>query len=372
MTKKDYYEVLGLHRGASDDEIKKAYKSLAKKYHPDLNKTHEAEEKFKEINEANSVLSDPQKKAQYDQFGHRAFEQGGGFGGGGFGGTGDINSAFGDIFEQFFGGGVRPNQGPARGEDLRYDLTITLEEAAKNIKKDITFAHMVNCHLCSGTGARDKKVKTCAQCQGSGYVQTNMRTPFGQFASKTVCPKCNGDGVTVESPCPTCHGKKKIKENRTISVDIPAGIDEGNRIKISGMGNSGAKGAPAGDLYIFIDIEQHKVFQRDEKDLFATAHISFPQAALGTKITVPTLDGSEILDIPAGVTSGTTLRLKGKGMPVLHSNVKGDLYYKVSVVTPKNLSPKQKQLYSELSKLDEHDGAHDEFGSFLNFGRNKK
>ncbi len=370
-TKKDYYEVLGLSKGASDDDIKKAYKSLAKKYHPDVNKSHEAEEKFKELGEAYSVLSDPQKKAQYDQFGHRAFEQGGGFGGGG--GYGDFNSAFGDIFEQFCGGGGggRTNQGPSRGEDLRYDLHLTLEDAAKNIKQDITFSRLVNCTPCGGTGAKDKKVKQCTQCNGAGFVQTNMKTPFGQFASKSPCPKCNGEGTMAEVACPVCHGKKRIKETKTIAVDIPAGIDDGNRIKISGMGNAGAKGAPAGDLYIFVEIERHKVFQRDERDLFATAHISFPQAALGTKLTVPTLDGSETLDIPAGMASGTTLKIKGKGMPLLHGHGKGDLYYKINVVTPKNLSPKQKQLYSDLAKIDD-ESTNEEFGSFLNFGRNKK
>ena len=348
MASKDYYAALGLEKGASDDEIKKAFRKLAIKYHPDKNQGNkEAEEKFKEINEAYQVLSDPEKKARYDQFGTADFD-GSGFGAGGFGGF-DFSDmgGFGDIFESFFGGGggsSRRRNGPTKGADIEYTLNLTFEEAIFGTEKEITINKNENCEECNGTGARaGSSPKTCDQCGGSGQVRVQRQTPLGSFVSTTTCDKCGGKGSIIENPCPTCSGKGKIRKRRVIKVKVPAGVDTGNIIPIRGQGEHGSNGGPAGDLYVRIHVASSKQFERRGNDIYIDTHISMSKAALGVEIVVPTVDGDVKYTIPEGTQSNTLFRLKGKGVPRVNSSGRGDQYVRVIVDIPKNLNDKQKE-----------------------------
>lgn len=348
MASKDYYEVLGLQKGASDDEIKKAFRKLAIKYHPDKNQgNEEAEAKFKEINEAYQVLSDPEKKARYDQFGTADFD-GSGFGAGGFGGGFDFSDmgGFGDIFESFFGGGgsSRRRNGPVKGADIEYSLNLTFEEAIFGVEKEITINRSENCEDCRGTGAKaGTSPKTCPVCNGSGQVRVQRQTPLGSFVSTSACDKCGGKGSVVETPCSTCAGRGKVRKSRKINVKIPAGVDTGNVMPLRGQGEHGSNDGPPGDLYIRINVARSSKFDRRGNDIFIDAHISMGKAALGTEITVPTVDGDVKYTVPAGTQSGTMFRLKGKGVPRVNSSGRGDQYVKVIVDIPKNLTAKQKE-----------------------------
>lgn len=348
MAKKDYYEVLGLQKGASEDDIKRAYKRLASKHHPDKNQgSKEAEEKFKEINEAYEVLGDDQKRAAYDQYGHAAFEQGGGTGGfgGGFGGA-DFGDMFGDIFGDIFGGG-RGRQRVVRGEDLRYDLEISLEEAVKGTTKDIQINTLAHCDSCGSSGAeKGSKVETCPHCHGSGRIRRQQ----GFFVSESICPTCHGSGKKIEKPCRSCHGEGRVHKKENLSVKIPAGVDTGNQLRLAGKGAAGENGAPAGDLYVVIHVREHNIFERDGSNLYCEVPISFATAALGGEIEVPTLDGRVKLKIPAETQTGKLFRMRGKGVASTRSGYAGDLICRIVVETPVNLTSEQKEL---LHKLEE-------------------
>jgi len=349
MSKRDYYEVLGVERNASEAEIKKAFRKLARKYHPDVNPgDKEAEAKFKEVSEANEVLSDPQKKAQYDQFGHAAFGPGGGEGG--FGGFSDFGG-FGDIFDMFFGGGGQRRRGPVKGSDLRYNLEITFEEAAFGLEKDINVPRTETCGKCKGSGAAPgTSPKTCPRCNGTGQIQYTQSTPFGRFVQSRVCDECHGDGRVVESPCPECGGSGQVRKTRTIHIRVPAGVDTGSRLRVAGEGEPGERGGPHGDLYIYIRVKPHKIFNREGNDVITEINISFPQAALGDELEVPTLEGKVQLKIPEGTQSGTFFRLKGKGIPDVQGYGRGDQHVQVTVVTPTRLTEEQKQMLREFAE----------------------
>jgi len=349
---RDYYEVLGVSKSASDDEIKKAYRSLAKKYHPDMNPgDKEAEEKFKEVNQAYAVLSDAEKKARYDQYGPEAAEGNyggaGGFGGG-FGGF-DFGDIFGDIFGGsggfggFGGGGSARRNGPQRGDDLAQRISISFEEAAFGCKKDIRYTKVEQCADCSGSGcAPGSSAKTCSKCNGSGQIRVQQRTPLGVFQTTKTCDACGGAGKTIPNPCKKCKGTGMNSVSKTLEVSIPAGIDNGQRISIRGMGNAGKNGGPAGDLYITVHVRNHPVFVREEFDIFCEIPITFPEAALGAEIKVPTLEGDTTYEIPEGTQTGTTFTLRGKGIPYVNGRGRGDLIFKVVVEVPQNMSESQK------------------------------
>jgi molecular chaperone DnaJ len=359
--KRDYYEVLGVSRDASEDAIKKAYRKLAKKYHPDRNKEAGAEEKFKGISEAYGVLSDDEKRRQYDTFGHAGID---GmytqedifrninfddiFGDMGFGG-------FGSIFDMFFGGGraTRTRRtGPQRGADLRTDIEITLEEAHKGIKTNVSFPRLEKCGTCQGSGAKPgTSPTTCPTCNGSGQVSRSRRTLFGQFTSVTTCKNCRGEGAAIETPCSDCDGRGLVQEVKKISVKIPPGVDTGSRLRVAGEGEAGEKGGPPGDLYVVIHVELHDIFLRDGNDILCEVPITFGQAALGAKIQVPTLNGRVKMNVPSGTQSGTVFRLKGRGMPDLRGYNKGDEHVRVIVETPEKLTKRQKELLEEFEKL---------------------
>ncbi|OOM06691.1 molecular chaperone DnaJ [Clostridium saccharobutylicum] len=363
MANKDYYEVLGLQKGASDDEIKRAFRKLAVKYHPDRNQGNtEAEEKFKEINEAYQVLSDPEKKSRYDQFGSAAFDGSGGFGGGGFGGFDGFDmGGFGDIFESFFGGGggsSRRRNGPVRGNDIEYTITLTFEEAAFGVEKEISVTRSENCEHCHGSGAEPgSSVKTCPKCGGSGQVRVQRQTPLGNFVSTSTCDQCGGSGKITEKPCTACRGNGNTRKTRNIKVNIPAGVDTGNVMPLRGQGEHGLRGGSPGDLYVRINVTPSKVFTRKGNDVYIDAHISMAKAALGTEITVATVDGNVKYTVPAGTQSGTMFRLKGKGIQRVNSSGKGDQYVKVIVDIPKTLNERQrKALYDLMEASGESSG----------------
>lgn len=359
MAKKDFYEVLGLQKGASDDEIKKAFRKLAIKYHPDKNQGNkEAEEKFKEINEAYQVLSDPQKKAQYDQFGTADFNGAGAGGFGGYDASGFDFSDLGDIFGSFFGGGFsqgggrRPNA-PQRGNDMEYSINLTFEEAVFGVDKEISITRSENCETCHGTGAKPgTSPKTCDKCHGSGRIRVQRNTPLGSFVSESTCDKCGGKGTIVSDPCHDCHGAGVQRKKRKITVKIPAGVDTGNVIPLRGHGEHGKNGGPAGDLYINIRVASHKIFKRENFDIFIDTHVSFADAALGVETRVPTIDGDVKYTVPAGTQPGTRFRLRGKGVPRVNGSGRGDQYVRVIVDIPKTLNEKQKEalkLFEEAS-----------------------
>ena len=358
--KRDYYEVLGLKKGASEAEIKKAYRKMAIKYHPDRNRDNkeEAEAKMKEINEAYDVLKDPQKKAQYDQFGHAAFEgPGGGGAGGGFGGFGGFGGGFDDIFDTFFGGfgsGRRSRRpGPEQGADLRYDLEISFEEAAFGKEVELNIPRTENCETCKGTGAaKGTSPEDCPQCHGTGQVQSYRNTPLGRMMTTSTCDRCRGPGKIVKTPCKDCGGKGQKKVNRKIKVNIPAGIDEGQRIRVAGGGQAGIRGGANGDLYVYIFIKRHELFTRDGADVLCEVPITFVQAALGDTIEVPTIHGKVEMKVAPGIQSGTVMRLRGKGIPLLrHEGAYGDQHVRIKVLTPQKLSDKQKELLKEFAEI---------------------
>ena len=365
MAKRDYYEVLGVSKTASQDEIKKAFRKLALKYHPDRNKgNEEAMNKFKEANEAYSVLSDEQKRQQYDQLGPDPFEQaqtaggaggnpfGGGFGG--FGGGGGME----DIFDMFFGGQGRGRggreAGPQRGADLRFDMEITFEEAAFGVEKEINLYRDETCDHCHGDGAEPgSKVETCPECHGSGYVRFTQNTMFGQMVNERPCSKCHGEGKIISNPCKECRGKGTVKKNKRLKVKIPAGVDNGSRLRVSGEGEAGAKGGQSGDLYVYLYVKPHKFFERDGTTVLCEVPVNIVQATLGAEIKVPTLDGQVTVKVPEGTQPGKVLRLKGKGIPSLRGGQRGDQLVRIKVVVPTKLNEKQKEAlrsFGEISK----------------------
>lgn len=359
--KRDYYEVLGLAKGASDDEIKKSYRRLAKQYHPDLHPGDKVcEEKFKECSEAYEILSDPDKKAKYDQFGHAAFDPNSGYGGaggfgGGFGGFDDLGdilgSIFGGGFGGFGGGGAQRRNAPQRGESVRVSMSISFDEAAFGCTKEVTIPRIEDCEDCSGSGcAKGSTPETCSECGGTGSVRVQQRTPFGVMASTSPCSKCGGSGKIIRNPCPSCSGKGKVRKTRKISVNIPAGIDDGQTISLRGQGHAGLNGGPKGDLLITISVKAHPLFERDGSSVLFEMPISFVQATLGAEVEVPTLDGKVKYTIPEGTQTGSVFRLKGKGIPYLNGSSRGDQYVTVYIVTPKNLSKEQKELLRKFGE----------------------
>ncbi|MBQ1342956.1 MAG: molecular chaperone DnaJ [Firmicutes bacterium] len=353
--KRDYYEVLGVGRNATPEEIKKAYKKLAKKYHPDLNPDSKtAEEKFKEVSEAYSVLSDDNQRARYDQFGHEGLNGQGMGGFGGFGGFGGQGFDMGDIFSSFFGGGfggqTRDPSAPQRGGDLRLDLTVTFEEAAKGVEKEVSVTRMEACPDCKGSGAKPGTGReTCSQCNGSGRVRLNQTTPFGQFQTVKTCSACGGSGSVIKEPCPKCGGSGRVRKHHKIKVNVPAGVDNGSRLRMQGEGEGGVNGGSNGDLFIYVTVKPHKFFKREGDNVFLEQQISFAEAALGADIEVPTLDGPVKLTIPEGTQTGTTFRLRGRGFPKLRGYGRGDQHVRVKLFTPQRLSDEQKEL---LRKFD--------------------
>ncbi len=364
--KRDYYEVLGVSRSASEDEIKKAYRKLAKKYHPDLNPGNaEAEQKFKEVNEAYEVLSDSNKKARYDQFGFAGVDPNygaGAGGGGGFGGFTDFDFGdLGDIFGSFFGGGFggstrSSRNGPQRGESIRVGVTVSFEEAAFGCEKEVTVDRVDQCPTCKGSGCEPGTTpEVCTQCGGSGQVQQRRQTPMGVFATTTTCPKCGGRGKIIHSPCKDCNGTGQQRKRKTIQVNIPAGIDNGQTISLRGQGNAGRNGGPAGDLLITVTVRPHQLFRREDNDVLCEAPITFTQAVLGGEMEIPTIDGKVKYDIPEGTQTGTTFRLRGKGIPNLNGRGRGDQYVTVYIETPRNLNREQKEALKKFSQsLGEH------------------
>ncbi|HRE18527.1 MAG TPA: molecular chaperone DnaJ [Rhodocyclaceae bacterium] len=357
MSKRDFYEILGVNRDASDEEIKKAYRKLAMKHHPDRNPDNpSAEEKFKEAKEAYEILSDAQKRAAYDQYGHAGVDPQAGFGGGGGQGFGNFSDAFGGIFDEIFGGGRggggRGGSNVYRGADLRYNLEITLEQAAKGTETKIRIPTMEVCEPCHGTGAKPgSQPKTCPTCNGSGQVRLQQ----GFFSIQQTCPKCHGTGRYIPDPCTSCNGLGRNKKHKTLAVKIPAGVDEGDRIRLSGEGEHGVNGGPPGDLYVQIHLKPHAVFQREHNDLHCEMPISFTKAALGGEIEIPTLDGSAIIKIPAETQTGRVFRLRGKGIRGVRSHTHGDLMCHVVVETPVNLTDRQQELLRELEEISSGD-----------------
>lgn len=364
--KRDYYEVLGIQKGASEDEIKKAYRSLAKKYHPDLNPDNkEAEEKFKEVNEAYEVLSDPSKKERYDQFGHAGVDpsyQGGGFNGG-FSGGG-FTGGFGmeDIFDSIFGGGVfgggrssNPNAA-RRGQDIQQNITISFMEACNGVNTDITVEKLEKCEECGGNGcAKGTQPDTCPECHGTGQVRVQQRTPFGVISSAKTCSRCNGRGKVINNPCSKCGGYGRTRVNKKLNVSIPAGINDGQTIRLSGQGSNGVNGGPSGDVLLTVSVRPDPLFVRDEYDIHVDIPITFAQAALGDEIVVPTIDGKVKYTVPEGTQTGTVFRLKGKGVKRLNSSSRGDQYVKVYVEIPSKLTKKQKDALKAFEESLEDD-----------------
>ncbi|HLE80198.1 MAG TPA: molecular chaperone DnaJ [Dehalococcoidia bacterium] len=359
--KRDYYEVLGISRSATDEEVKKAFRKLAHQFHPDLNKNHDAEERFKEVNEAYEVLSDPDKRSNYDRFGHagpqgfRGFEDFGGLGG------------FGDIFETFFGGATTATRrGPQRGSDLQLQVTLAFEEAAFGCEKEVQVSRNEVCSSCRGSGSEPgtQPVK-CPNCNGTGQVRRVQQSIFGQFVNVATCPRCQGAGRIVTNPCTKCRGTGRVRQTRRVMITIPPGVDDGSQMRLSGEGEPGAKGGPRGDLYVSISVLQHKLFQRKGSDILYELPLSFPQAALGDEVEVPTLEGPHPLKIPAGTQPGRVFNLRHKGIAHLRGNGRGDMLVRVKVVVPDSLTEHQRELLQELAKtMDQEVSPQDGKGLF--------
>ena len=375
MNKKDYYEVLGLNKNATDDEIKSAFRKLAKKYHPDLNKEPDAEAKFKEVQESYAVLSDPNKRKQYDQFGHAAFANGdggaGGFGAGGFNFSGfdvDLDDILGSMFGGGFGfssrGGSSRQSRKSRGEDVLYHMNLTFEEAVFGCSKDIHLYTSVSCPDCDGLGGHDEE--TCDVCHGSGTITSEQRTILGSFLSKTTCSNCGGTGKTFKRRCSTCNGKGTIKNNRTITIKIPSGIDTGNRLRVPGKGEAGLNGGPAGDLYIEFKVSEHEFFKRDGDDIYLTVPITIADAVLGCKKDIRTLDSVVTLNVKGGTNTGDKQRIKGKGIKNSSTGRTGDMYLIFEVVLPDKLTREQKELFERLSTTNLEDSTYNKFTRFVN------
>lgn len=351
LAKRDYYEVLGVSRDATDEEIKKAFRKLAFQYHPDHNRNGDAEARFKEVNEAYQVISDPEKRAAYDRYGHGA---GDGLFGRGF--EGFEFTGFGDIFDAFFGGGTTgpARRGPQRGTDINYDVPISFEEAAFGCEKEINIQRTEACETCSGTGAAPgKEPIRCPNCNGSGQVRRVQQSIFGRFTNIAVCPQCHGEGRVIRDPCPDCRGSGREEKRRRISVKIPAGVDSGTQVRIRGGGDAGTRGGPSGDLYVSLAVSPHDLFVREGDDVHYELAVNFAQAALGTEVEVPTLDGPSKLKIPAGSQTDTVFKIKHKGIPHLHGRGRGDQFVRMHVETPDSLSKKQRQLLQELAETFE-------------------
>lgn len=364
MAKRDYYEVLGVAKTADEAALKAAFRKLAMKYHPDRNPgDKDAEARFKEINEAYQVLSDPQKKAAYDRFGHAAFEQGGGAGPGGFGP--EFSSSMSDIFEEFFGDimGRRSGRGSAeRGADLRYNMEITLEEAYSGKVAEIRVPTSISCEACKGSGAKAGTApKTCPTCRGTGRIRATQ----GFFTLERTCVTCGGRGEVIDTPCPACHGQGRVTREKALSVNIPPGVEDGTRIRLTGEGEAGGRGGPSGDLYIFLSVKPHDFFQREGADVFCRVPMSFTTAALGGSFEVPTVDGGRTrIKVPEGTQSGKQFRVRSKGMPILRSKDHGDMYVQAVVETPRNLTRKQRDLLEEFAKTESSDTHPDSAGFF--------
>jgi len=357
--KRDYYEVMGVPKNATDDEIKKAYRKLAKQYHPDLNPGDKtAEAKFKEVNEAYEVLSDKDKKARYDQFGHAGVDPN--FGGGAGGGSpfaGDID--LGDIFNSFFGGfggGTRsanPNA-PRRGSDTEAVVNISFEEAAKGCQKNVSYEKIDSCADCGGSGAqKGTSAKTCTNCNGTGQVHINQRTPFGVVQTARTCDRCNGTGKVIETPCKTCGGSGKVRRQKSIEINVPAGIDNEQILNVTSQGNAGSNGGPSGDLHVYVNVRPHPIFERRGNDIWCEMPITFTQATLGAEVVVPTIDGRVSYDVHEGTQPGDVFKLKGKGIPRLGGRGRGDQFVRVTIEVPKNLSEKQKSILQEFDSVAE-------------------
>lgn len=375
MAKKDYYDILGVDQDASQKEIKRAYRDLSKEYHPDISDKENAEEKFKEITEAYEVLSDEETRAKYDRYGHAGVNQdaggqgrAGGFGGGNFGG-------FDDIFDIFFGEGGgrgRRRNGPRKGADLKYRMSVSFEEAAFGAEKEITIPRTEDCSACDGTGAASKSdLESCAKCNGTGELKFKQNTPFGQMVQTKTCDRCGGSGQFATNPCSECNGEGKVKRNRKVSVNIPAGVKNGSKLRIRGEGQAGENGGPAGDLYVVVSVESHEIFKREGDDVICEVPISFVQATLGAEIQVPTLDGKVKFTIPEGTQPGTSFRLQDKGIPHLNRRGRGDQRIKVKVVIPEDLDQEQKEMLQEFADISgeeinpEHKGFWDKIKSFF-------
>ena len=372
--KRDYYEVLGVRKGASDDEIKRAYRKLAKASHPDLNPgDKEAEARFKEINEAYEVLSDKEKRSRYDQFGHAGVDPNFGAGGGFDGGFdfGDLGDIFGSFFGGGFGGGRRANpNAPQRGESIRMSLILSFEEAAFGCEKAVTVERLESCAACQGSGcAEGTAPEVCPDCRGTGTVQVRRQTPMGVFAASSPCTRCGGKGKIIHQPCKECRGAGSVRKRRTIQASIPAGIDNGQTISIRGQGSAGKNGGPAGDLLITITVRPHEIFRREGTSVLCEASITFAQAALGAELEIPTIDGKVKYDIPEGTQSGTVFRLKGKGIPAINGRGRGDQYVTVRVETPRNLTKEQKEALRKFAEIMGDENYEERKGLF---GKGKK
>ncbi|HEV7127390.1 MAG TPA: molecular chaperone DnaJ [Ktedonobacterales bacterium] len=363
--KRDYYDVLSLQKSASEDDIKKSFRRLARQYHPDVNKDKEAEGRFKEMAEAYEVLSDPQKRQAYDRFGHAGVGNGAAGGANPFEGFGFGN--FSDIFEQFFGAsaGTARRTGTQRGADLRYDLTISFEEAVRGCQKDIEIPRWESCATCHGSGAQPgTNTQRCTSCQGTGEIRRVQQSIFGQFVNVMVCDRCRGEGRVITTPCERCRGQGRIKNVRRVTVNIPAGVDDGINVRVSGEGEVPPRGGTPGNLYVTLSVKPHEYFKRQGTDIIYELPVSFAEAALGAEVEVPTLDGKELLKIPAGTPSGRAFRIKGKGVPIVHSANRGDQHVQVKVVVPQTLTTRQRELlkeYAEIEKLQNERGQHNLF-----------
>lgn len=357
MAKKDFYDVLGIKKGASDDEVNKAYRQKAKQFHPDISKEENAEEKFKEVQEAYETLNDPEKRDSYDRFGHQANNGGFGGGGQGFGGFEGFGG-FGDIFGDIFGGGASRGQtrtydGPERGADLQRVMSITFMEAVLGTKKTVKIDIEEDCETCNGTGAKSPKdIHECKQCHGQGYINVNQRTMFGDVRTQQVCPTCGGEGTTIDHKCETCRGSGRVRKSKNVEVNIPAGITNNMTLRVAGYGDGGKKGGAHGDLLLTFRVKPHKLFKRNGDDIILEVPITFTDAALGTTVDVPTIYGEVSLKIPAGIAHGTSLRMREKGVASVRTKRKGDQHVVVELQTPKNLTARQKELFDELGKLE--------------------